>query len=103
MITLVRDRLPELAILCQRYHVQRLALFGSAASGSFSPEHSDLDFLVEFAALPPVQHAQCYFGLLRDLERLFIRSVDLVDVAAIRNPYFARAVAANQEHVYAAA
>ncbi|MCL4541195.1 MAG: nucleotidyltransferase domain-containing protein [Chloroflexi bacterium] len=103
MITLVRDRLPDLALICERYQVQRLALFGSAVSGTFAPEHSDLDFLVEFAALPPVRRAQCYFGLLHDLESLFGRPIDLVEGTAIRNPHFARSVAAHQEPLYAAA
>src|SRR5579859_4692729 len=82
MIALVKDRLPELAALCRRYQVRRLVLFGSAASGRFSPERSDLDFLVEYAVLPPIPRAQCYFGLLQELEQLFVRPIDLVDVAA---------------------
>jgi predicted nucleotidyltransferase len=103
MIALVRDRLPELAALCRRYNVRRLALFGSAASGPFAPERSDLDFLVEFATLRPIRRAECYFGLLQDMEQLFGRPIDLVDVAAVRNPYFAQAVAASQEPIYEAA
>ena len=102
MIALVRDRLAELETACQRYAVRRLTLIGSAAAGTFKPETSDLDFLVEFTPLPPVRRAQCYFGLLLDLEQLFGRSVDLVDLAAIRNPYFAQAVNADQEVLYAA-
>lgn len=82
----------------------RLALFGSAARGhDFQPESSDLDFLVEFAPLPSGQRADRYFGLLTDLEQLFHRSVDLLDVAAIRNPYLEQAVAVSEELLYAAA
>ena len=33
--------------LCRRYHIRRLALFGSTARGEAGPE-SDLDFLVEY-------------------------------------------------------
>ena len=37
-----------IAELCQRYRVQRLEVFGSAARGTdFVPESSDTDFLVE--------------------------------------------------------
>jgi predicted nucleotidyltransferase len=104
MIALVRDRQPELRRLCTQYNVRRLALFGSAARGDdFLPESSDLDFLVEFAPLQSGQHADCYFGLLADLERLFSRTVDLLDVGAIRNPYLEQAVAKSQELLYAAA
>ena len=104
MIALVRDRSAELRLLCIRYNVARLALFGSAARGrDFQPESSDLDFLVEFAPLPANRRADRYFGLLADLEQLFHRSVDLLDVAAIRNPYLEQAVAASEELLYAAA
>ena len=40
-----------LADLCRRHRVQRLELFGSAATGQDDPARSDLDFLVEFEPL----------------------------------------------------
>jgi uncharacterized protein len=43
----------EIAELCRRHRVRRLALFGSAVGEGFDPERSDLDFLVEFKPLPP--------------------------------------------------
>ena len=43
----------ELEKLCRRYQVWRLELFGSAASGEFDPNTSDLDFLVMFEELDP--------------------------------------------------
>ena len=40
--------------ICRRFGIQRLEVFGSAArADAFDPEHSDADFLVEFA--PGVQ------------------------------------------------
>ena len=74
--------------LCRRYHVRRLDLFGSAVTGEYDPERSDLDFVVEF--LPSARHAYAdtYFSLLEGLEKLFGMPVDLVVGAAIINPYF---------------
>ncbi len=40
----------QIAALCQRFGVRRLEMFGSAASGSFDPERSDVDFLLDFGA-----------------------------------------------------
>jgi hypothetical protein len=37
----------ELARLCRRYHIRRLAFFGSVLRDDFSP-NSDVDVLVEF-------------------------------------------------------
>lgn len=53
--------------------------------------------------MTPVQHAESYFGLLEELEKLLGASVDLVESVAIRNPYFQRAVEATQVSLYAAA
>jgi uncharacterized protein len=102
MVELVHSRREELAKICQEFDVLRLALFGSAARSDFHPETSDLDFLVEIQPMPPRQHAQSYFGLIRELELLFGRKIDLVEASAVRNPYIRRNIEATQVAVYAA-
>ena len=93
MLTLIEERRELLLQLCQRYRVERLELFGSAAvEDSFDPQTSDLDFLVEFQPLQAGEHADAYFGLLEELEALFQRPVDLVMTRAIKNPYFLQKV-----------
>jgi predicted nucleotidyltransferase len=92
----------ELEALCRRYGVRRLELFGSAAAGQDRPGQSDLDFLVEFAPVPPGGYADAYFGLLEPLEALFRRPVDLVVASAIKNPYFLEAVERTKALLYAA-
>lgn len=62
MITLVSDKSDQVAELCRKFNVHRLDIFGSAATGDFSPEKSDLDFLVEFGHLPRGSYADTYFG-----------------------------------------
>jgi uncharacterized protein len=42
----------QITELCQRYQVKRLEIFGSAATGAFKPEASDLDFVVDFGDRP---------------------------------------------------
>ena len=88
--------------LCRQFHVRRLELFGSAATGSFRPGESDVDFLVEFEPLPPGEHANTYFGLLFGLEDLFGRPIDLVVASAIKNPYFQHSVDQTKVLVFAA-
>ena len=92
MHPIVEAKLPEIAELCRRHHVKRLELFGSAATGKFDPKRSDFDFLVEFLPDAPRRAFAGYFDLKEDLEALFGRSVDLVDISAIRNPYFRQAI-----------
>ena len=102
MNPLLEEKTLELRDICRRRQVQRLSLFGSATGSAFDPASSDLDFLVQFSSLSPAQHADCYFGLQEDLERLFGRSVDLVEPGPIRNPYFRQAIEQSQVLIYAA-
>jgi predicted nucleotidyltransferase len=94
----ILTRLPE---LCAKYRVRRLELFGSAVRGSARAD-SDLDFLVEFESMPPRDHADCYFGLLEELQTLSGRPVDLAELPAVRNPYFLEAIAGSRKVLYAA-
>jgi uncharacterized protein len=93
MRDLIEAKRPELINLCKRYRVQALELFGSATGDAFDPATSDLDFLVQFQAIPLSEYADCYFGLLEGLVQLFGRPVDLVEAPAIRNPFFLQAIA----------
>ncbi len=99
----VTNRNVELVVLCERYKVKTLALFGSALREDFDTVVSDLDFLVEFYPLAPVDHKRAYFGMLGALETLFGRRVDLVEAKSVRNPYLKTAIETTQEQIYAAA
>ena len=101
MIDLIREKLPEIRLLCRRYNVRRLDLAGSAAKGEWR-EGSDLDFVVEFAPLPPGRRADAYFGLWFALEELCGRSVDLIEFEAITNPYLLESLVESKEELYAA-
>ena len=98
----VEEKREQIAALCRQFHVRRLALFGSAVGDGFDPQRSDLDFLVEFEPLCPGTYANAYFGLIEALERLFARSVDLVEADSVRNPYFRQEIESRQETLYAA-
>jgi len=92
----------ELAAICRTFHVNRLELFGSALGSAFDPARSDLDFVVDFAPLAPADYAAAFFAFKEALERLFGRSVDLIVLSAIRNPYFRRQVEQSKALLYAA-
>ncbi len=92
MTPLVEERIDEIEKLCREHEVARLELFGSAASGTFRPGESDLDFLVSFEPRPAGSRPAPYFRLAAALQDLFGMDVDLVEERAIRNPYFRQAV-----------
>ncbi len=104
MRSLIEQHRAEIAGLCRRYAVRRLAVFGSAARGSdFDAGRSDTDFLVEFEPAPGLATLERYLGLADDLEHLLGCRVDLVDRDAIdasRNYILHRQILAGAEPVY---
>jgi predicted nucleotidyltransferase len=91
-----------ISAICQRYRISRLDVFGSAArADDFNPASSDVDFLVEFSPNAHTGLAE-FFGAKADLEQLLGRGVDLVEPAAVRNPYVLASINRHRELVYAA-
>ena len=86
MIALIEQRKSRIVEACQKFGVQRLEIFGSAARGDFDEQKSDLDFIAQF--IPPLHPgvADRFLGLADSLEKIFSRRVDLLTEAMIRNP-----------------
>jgi len=89
-----------LAGFCQRHHIRRLALFGSALRpADFRPD-SDLDVLVEFE--PGHVPGFAFVALQDELSALLGRRVDLHTPASL-SPHFRDAVLGEAEVLYAGA
>lgn len=99
-IKTVMEKQPEIAALCRQNQVARLELFGSATQVTFNPATSDFDFLVEFATDIPEGAADRFFGLKQGLSDMLGRTVDLVELAAVKNPYFIEAIGSNRLVIY---
>ncbi len=93
----------QIALICRRFHVQRLDLVGSAARGSdFDPQRSDLDFLVTFEPGyegPPFSE---FLALQDALAMAAGRRVDLISDASVRNPYIRASMARDRITVHEA-
>lgn len=87
--------------LAQRYHIKRLALFGSAARGQLQPD-SDIDLLVDFEK----GKAPSLGGMVRlkdGFSALFGgRKVDVATPSILNNPYRQRAIEKDMKELYAA-
>ena len=84
---------------CRRWKVTEFGLFGSILREDFGHD-SDIDVLVTFA--PDAHHS--LFDLARMEEELgviFGKRVDLVEKAALRNPFRRQAILKSLEVVYA--
>lgn len=85
--------------MCRDLSVRRRDVFGSAVSGSFDVDASDVDVLVEFDEGPDFDS---YFAPKEGLEEILGRPVDVVTSSAQANPYFRQDVMQTQEVIYAA-
>lgn len=97
LIDIPRHRIAD---LCCRWKIEELSLFGSALRDDFRPD-SDVDVLVVFSRDAPWS----LFDLLdleSELENLVGRKVDLVEKAALRNPFRRQAILSSRKVIYAA-
>ena len=85
---MLQVKLQPLLELCERYGVEKLELFGSAARGEFDPAHSDLDFIVQMKGRREPGYARRFCDFADALETLYGRPVDLLTELMIKNPYF---------------
>lgn len=100
MLPIIAQRRSEIAALCRRFGVRRLAVFGSAARGvDFDPQRSDVDFVVAFANADGASLGE--FLALRDaLSAVVNRPVDLVIEGGVRNPFIQAGIQRSAETVY---
>ncbi len=103
MIPLIEQHREAINALCREFGVVRLELFGSAATGEFDPNRSDVDFIVEY---PPDYDFGLwltrYFEFKQRLENVLGYPVDLIMVGAMRNPYFIESANESRQLLYAA-
>lgn len=86
--------------LCKRWHIREFSFFGSVVGDSFT-ETSDVDVLVRFDR--SAHHGLFEIEAMREeLEALFGRPVDIVEMDAVKNPYRRAAILASHEVLYAA-
>ncbi len=102
MVANLEDGLDAIRAACERFHVVRLDVFGSAIRDDFEPGRSDIDLLVDFGAISPYEKPDAYFGLLEELRTILDADVDLVMVGALKNRYLREDVNRSKRVLYAA-
>jgi uncharacterized protein len=102
MVALIEDRLDAIRVACERFGVARLDAFGSVLRDDFELGRSDIDLLVDFGAMSPLEKPDAYFGLLDELRGILGVEVDLVMVGALKNRYIRDAVNRTKQQLYAA-
>ncbi|MFQ5446777.1 MAG: nucleotidyltransferase family protein [Saprospiraceae bacterium] len=99
--SIIEKNRSQLAELCQRYEVEKLFVFGSAATGKFKAKTSDLDFIAIMNSKKlPEERGEAIINLWDALEKLFDRKVDLITKLPIRNPYLRKSIEATKQLIY---
>jgi uncharacterized protein len=98
---LITDNREAIVALCKQFGIRKLEVFGSAATGAFDPETSDVDLLVDLGGYEQGV-AKRYLRFAEALEHLLGRHVDLVTEDSITNPYFRQSVNQSREMVFEA-
>ena len=93
-IRIPKDKITE---FCRRYHIRKLALFGSVLRDDFEPG-SDVDVLVEFT--PGYVPGFSFFAMQDELSELLDRRVEL-HTPKFLSRYFRDKVEAEAEIQYA--
>lgn len=90
----------KVAQFCRRHGVRKLSLFGSILRDDFGPD-SDVDVLVEFEPGRGFTFENTP-EILDELQKLFGRAVDVVEMDRIRNRFRREAILSSHRVLYAA-
>ncbi|MEQ9437851.1 MAG: nucleotidyltransferase domain-containing protein [Cyclobacteriaceae bacterium] len=98
-MNIIQEHIEAIRKLCQNYHVAELYVFGSVLTDRFSSV-SDIDFLVQFSGVDPLEYFDNFMDLKEALETLLSRRVDLVEVQTLKNPILKRSIEREKKLLY---
>lgn len=101
MKDIIKKNIESIHLLCEKFGVETMHLFGSAVSDDFN-EESDFDILISFKEMSFESYADNFFALHTSLEKLLGRKVDLVTEKSLSNPYFIQSIENSKHLLYAA-
>lgn len=85
--------------LCEDHKVKSLYAFGSVLTDNFGNQ-SDIDLIVDFEYQDVLDYVDNYFDLKFALEKIFNRSIDLLEEKALKNPYFKQSIYQQRQLIY---
>lgn len=95
----INSNISSLKQICKEHQVKQLFAFGSVVNGNNTAE-SDIDFEVEFKSLDLKLYFRNYLGLKEKLEKLFNKSIDLVESQTIKNPILRASINSKKRKIY---
>jgi predicted nucleotidyltransferase len=98
-MNLIEQHSTTIQQLCIKHKVKSLYVFGSLLTDTLTST-SDIDLLVEFDDMDPERYADNYYDLKFSLEELLQKPIDLLEIKAIKNPYFKQAIDRRKQLIY---
>lgn len=92
------DKIKE---ICEKLHIKKLAVFGSATTDKFGPE-SDIDIIIEFYYEQNENLFDKYFMLKEELTNIFHRPIDIIVERSVKNPFLKQTIDSTKRNIYAA-
>jgi uncharacterized protein len=99
-MNLLDQNIEKIKKLCENHKVSKLFAFGSVLKETVFNNESDIDLVVDFANVGLNEYADNYFDMKQQLEKIFNRSVDLLEEKAIRNPYLRQEIEKEKRLIY---
>jgi predicted nucleotidyltransferase len=82
----INQHIDQIKKLCDTNKVKSLFVFGSIVKDKLRPE-SDIDFVVDIDDQDPLSYSDKYFDLKFNLEKIFKRRIDLLELKAIKKVF----------------
>jgi predicted nucleotidyltransferase len=89
----------KISSVCSLYNVNKLYIFGSAITDEYNYK-SDVDLLVDFKNININNYADNYYDFKIELQKIFNRKIDLLELQAIKNPYFKSEIEQTKRLIY---
>jgi hypothetical protein len=97
----INKHIEQIKKLCDANVVKSLFAFGSLLKNKLRPD-SDIDLIVDIDDQDPLSYSDKYFDLKFNLEKLFERKIDLLELKAIKNRFRKKEIERTKLPIYAA-
>ena len=95
----INRHIDQINKLCDSNKVKSLFAFGSVIKDKLTPE-SDIDFLVDIDAQDPLSYSDKYFDLKFNLEKIFNRKIDLLELKSLKNRFLKKEIDQTKIRIY---
>lgn len=95
----IDKHIEQIKKLCDSNGVKSLFAFGSVLQDRLRVD-SDIDLLVDIDDRDPLSYADKYFDLKFNLEKIFNRKIDLLELRAVRNRFLKEEIDRTKFQIY---